>query len=85
MNTMTNSTSRVGDSGLGAKIYKTIAKNIKTFRKARGLSQEELARKLGLSTSQISKAEQAAGGLSIETLERLAKALKMPIDRLFRS
>jgi transcriptional regulator with XRE-family HTH domain len=67
---------------LASRIYKVLAKNIRTFRKLRGISQSELADAVGLTVSMVSKIEQATAAPSLENLEKIAKALNVPIDRL---
>lgn len=56
---------------------------LEAWRKKRGLSQEELAEKSGVSTAQISLIENAKSGGSPETLEKLADALDIEVGELF--
>ena len=51
---------------------------LREARKARGLSQAELARRIGISPSALSQAERAAAGLSGATLTRAWRELGMP-------
>ena len=60
-----------------------IGKNIKTLRKARGFTQEQLADRLGVSFQAVSKWENNANTPDIALLPALAKALGTSIDRLF--
>jgi len=58
---------------------------IKQWRKHRGLSQEQLASRLGVATSTISQLETGKQGYSQATLEALADALTCsPADLIMR-
>ena len=56
---------------------KSTAKKIRDRRLALGLTQKELSAKCGLSTNYISRIERADVSPTIDTLEKLAKALKV--------
>jgi transcriptional regulator with XRE-family HTH domain len=60
-----------------------LARNIKRLRAARGWSQEELAAAARLHQVQISKIEQANNNTSVDVLQRLARALAVPVAELF--
>jgi transcriptional regulator with XRE-family HTH domain len=49
---------------------------VKEWREYRGLTQEQLAERVGMSKSNISQLEQARQGYSAEGLEKLADALR---------
>ena len=57
------------------ELRKVFAKNLRQFRTAAGLSQEELAFKAGLDRTYISALERGIYSASIVTIERLANAL----------
>ena len=59
------------------------ARNLVEMRKKVGLTQEELASKLGLSAQSISKYETGAANPDISYLPGIADALGVTIDRLF--
>ncbi len=59
------------------KTIKQIAANLKKARSDAELTQAELAKKAGLSTNYISRIERADVSPTVETLEKLAKALKI--------
>ncbi|MCB1796809.1 MAG: helix-turn-helix transcriptional regulator [Candidatus Competibacteraceae bacterium] len=59
------------------KTLKKIADNVRKARSASGLTQLELAKKAGLSTNYISRIERADVSPTVETLEKLAKALRI--------
>ena len=58
------------------------ADNLKTLRRARGLSQEELAGRLHVTRQTISKWENALSVPDAELLLRLAEELQVPVSRL---
>ena len=58
------------------------ADNLKTLRRARGLSQEELAGRLHVTRQTISKWEHALSVPDAELLLRLAEELEVPVSRL---
>ena len=65
-------------------IYNTIGKNIKKYRKLKGWTQRELAEKLYVSESFISKLESVTyQTISIDTLEQIAKLLDTSIKNFF--
>lgn len=53
-----------------------LAKNLKDRRGALGLSQEALADMAGLHRTYVGSVERAERNISIDNIERLAKALK---------
>jgi transcriptional regulator with XRE-family HTH domain len=55
---------------------------LKALRDAAGLSQEALARAAGISTSAVTKLEQAGKEPSWDTAKKLAKALGATLDDL---
>lgn len=65
-------------------IYNVIGKNIKKFRIQKGLTQRQLAEKLLLSDSFISKLESVTHQtISIDTLEQIAIILNVDIKEFF--
>lgn len=59
-----------------------VAKNVKAIRLARGLSQQNLADKTGLTVRYISRLENTAPNLTLEVIERLLKGLECSIKDL---
>jgi transcriptional regulator with XRE-family HTH domain len=60
-----------------------LADNIKKFRKQLTLSQEELARKAGITYSTLIKLESGVNkNPTVKTLQQLAGALEVSLDRL---
>ncbi|MFN0263365.1 helix-turn-helix domain-containing protein [Tepidamorphus sp. 3E244] len=64
-------------------IKKALGHRIRTLRKARSNSQEELAARINRSVDAISLIERGENWPSVETLERIAAALDMPTSELF--
>ncbi len=65
-------------------IYNIIGKNIKKYRKKKGLKQRELAEALYLSDSFIAKLESITHQtISIDTLEDIARVLECDIRDFF--
>ena len=60
-----------------------VAKNIIDRRKSVGQSPENLARRAGLSRAYVGKIENARFSASINTLEKIARALDVEADVLF--
>lgn len=52
--------------------------NVRAARKERGLSQEGLADEAGLHRTYIGSIERAERNVSVDNIERLANALKLP-------
>ncbi len=75
-----------GDDGLPAEILQKIAlakeHPIKTIRKHRGMTQEDLAAASGLSRPYLTEIETGRKEGSIRSLKSIAKALGVPLERL---
>ena len=63
-------------------ILETIALNIKTYRKEKGISQESLANMASIDRTYMTDIENAKRNLSIKILERIANALEIDIKKL---
>lgn len=66
-----------------AKLPKALGKRIQRLRRHAGLTQEEVAEKIGISRAYMGYIEQARNTPSLEVLEKLAKALKVKLSDLF--
>ena len=64
------------------EIERRLAERVRTFRKAKGWSQEELADQAGLHRTFISQVERAAKRTTIRSVERIAKALGVNFGQL---
>lgn len=62
--------------------YYEIGQRIRKFRKARGLSQEQLAERVGISMTHMSHIETANTKLSLPVFVQLAEALEVQTDLL---
>lgn len=65
-------------------IKEKFGQRLKTLRKEKGLSQEELAERSGLNRPYISGIEQGKRNVSLEVIEKLAGALDTGIIDLFK-
>lgn len=59
-----------------------LAWNLRLLRTARGLSQERLAVDAGVARGWLSQLERQKGNTSLDLLDRLAKALGVPVAAL---
>ena len=64
-------------------IVKVFGDNVKKYRKARGLSQEELADKSNLHRTYISAVECFRRSIALENIQRIADALNVETYKLF--
>ena len=55
------------------------------YRKARKMTQEKLAEKVGISRNHMSRIETADCAASLDVIFDIAKALEITPDKLFRS
>lgn len=69
-------------NGRHHEAYVRIGLNIMLCRKARGLTQEQLAEKAGYSRQQIQRVETAVAAPSVALLLDLSEALQVPMERL---
>lgn len=67
-----------------ANINGRVAASLRALRRARGLSQHDLAQLGGVTASAISQAERAERGLSLGTLAQLSLGLGLTIDDLLQ-
>ena len=65
--------------------YYQLGQRIRRARKARGLSQEELAEKINISTTHMSHIETGGTKLSLAVFADLAAALEINADELLNS
>ena len=65
------------------ELHKTIGKNIRELRKARGLTLKQMARRTKLSVSLLSQIERAESSASVSSLFKVATALDVKITDLF--
>jgi len=60
-----------------------IGKNIRTLRKNKKLSQEQLAERCNLHRTYIGALERDEKSPTIDTLEKIVKALEIPLSDFF--
>jgi transcriptional regulator with XRE-family HTH domain len=60
------------------------AQRLRQIRQTKGLSQEELADMAGLHRTYVGSVERSERNVSIDNMERLAKALEVDITELLR-
>jgi transcriptional regulator with XRE-family HTH domain len=61
------------------------AQRLRDLRLHRGLTQEKLAARAGLHPNYIGSVERAERNISIDNIEKIARALAVPIPNLFSS
>ena len=65
-----------------AKLPKIVGKKVQRYRKKTGMSQEEVAHKVGISRAYMGYIEQGRNVPSLEVLEKVAKAIKVKLGDL---
>lgn len=68
-----------------SSVTREIGARIKALREQGGLSQKDLAGKLGISAQIISRIESGRQNVSVETLNKICEKLGVHIDAVFRS
>jgi transcriptional regulator with XRE-family HTH domain len=66
------------------EIREILAANLKRYRKAAGLNQEELAHRVGIDRTYVSSLERCVYAASIDLLDRVAKALDIEAADLLK-
>lgn len=66
-------------------VRRTLSRNIKALRHARGLSQEELAHRADLDRTYISALERCVYAASIDVVARIAAVLDVEPEELLRA
>lgn len=64
-------------------IAKFVGQRIRNYRLMRGLSQEKLAEIAGCHTTYIGQIERGEKNATIESIEKISSALKIPMSELF--
>ena len=64
-------------------VLKVVGNNVKNYRESKGLTQAELADEAELHRNYIATVEKGERNLSILSLQKIADALKLDIQRLF--
>jgi transcriptional regulator with XRE-family HTH domain len=66
------------------KLRRVVARNLRRFRRERGLSQEELAARAGLNRNYVGMVERAENAPTVDVVEHLARALNIEAIELLR-
>ena len=66
-----------------SEIAKTVGQRIRNYRMQKGLSQEKLAELAGCHHTYIGQLERGEKNATLESIERIAIALKLPLSKLF--
>lgn len=66
-----------------SNIHQKIAANIRELRKKKQITQERLALEANLNRAYIGYIERGERKPSVETLERIARVLQVPLHQLF--
>lgn len=66
-----------------ANLKHTFGRKLKALRKAKGLTQEQLADQTELTVESISNIERGIFGPKFDNLERIAKVLDVQVKELF--
>jgi len=67
-----------------SSILTALGKNIKSYRKQLGMTQEDLAKRAGVNRSHLAMIENSRHNVLVETIERLAQALGVTAGDLLR-
>jgi len=65
-------------------IVKKFGLKVKKARLSNQMSQGDLAKKLGVGPSYISQIERGLQNVSLKVIEKVARALNVPIDKLIK-
>jgi len=68
------------DAYAAAKLAGAVGEQIRTAREAAGLSQRELARRMGTSQAAVGRLEAGGVGATLTTLQRVASALGLEVN-----
>ena len=63
--------------------YTLLGLNIAYYRKSMGLSQIELAERVDISRTHMSRIENSDCAVSLDVVFRIAKVLQVPVEKLF--
>lgn len=64
-------------------VLRDLGLRIRDLRRAQGLTQEELSEKLGMLAPNYARIEQGRMNVTVDTLTRIAKVLKVRVADLF--
>ncbi len=64
-------------------LYQQIGARVRTYRKLRQLTQEQLAERVNLSVHYLSRIETGKATATLQSLERLAKGVRVQLEEFF--
>ena len=64
-------------------LLKTIGLNIRKYREAKSITQEELSKICGLHRNYIGSVEKGSRNVSVKSLEKIAEGLNVSVTKLF--
>lgn len=65
------------------KVNERVGKRIRKYRREKKMSQEELADKVGLHYTTISRIERGVSNPPVQTINKIAKVLRVDMSELF--
>lgn len=65
-------------------IYSRLGENLKQIRLRKGMSQGDVASKIGADPAYISGIENGRRNVTLATIDKLANALEVDVDKLIR-
>lgn len=68
---------------VNARPFKNLGEKVKEGRKQKGLTQEEVATRIGVSAAYIGFIEQGLRTPSVKTADKLARVLRVKLSDLF--
>lgn len=66
-----------------SEIAKAVGQRIRNYRTQKGLSQEKLAELSGCHPTYIGQVERGEKNATLESIEKIAAALELPLEKLF--
>jgi transcriptional regulator with XRE-family HTH domain len=66
------------------KLRELLGVNVRRLRQAQNMTQDDLCAKAGMGQSYLSQLESGLRSVSIDAIDKLAKALGVPPDQLLR-
>ena len=65
-------------------LRKTLGARVRQLRRDQGISQEDFADACGFARSYMSRIERGTANLSLDAVQRLAKAFDITVEELFK-
>ncbi|WP_195985883.1 helix-turn-helix transcriptional regulator [Clostridium sp. D33t1_170424_F3] len=68
-----------------SEVTRIVGERLRNYREQAGLSQEELAEKADIHPGYVGMIERADRNPTVETVEKIARALDLPLETLFEN